>query len=138
MSGIEVKRLNDAKKAYLGIFITLFIVVCIIQIYYVIKFYKNKDKQGYLKRYPNIVMFINVSIVIHVGLYGSFLLISTAHGIELVNYNKLDVHVVYVYAMLANLFYVFSGHGITLGILGRIWIIFYNSKWKQETLVCLL
>ena len=132
---VKVKDLNEIDKAYLVIFVLLYIVGCLYLGYYVIKFYQNKTKQGYLKRHPNMIVFINITLIMNVGMFGSFNLISSAYGVEYVQYDKINVHVAYLYAALANIFYVFSAHGITLGLLARTWIIFYNSKWKQETLV---
>ena len=131
-----VTSLNDIQIVYLSIFVMISILGCMYQGYHLILFYKQRKKQKYLKRYPNIVMFINITVMIHIGLYGSFFLISSAYGVKLPDYTQLSVHPAYVYAIIANLSYCFSGHGITLGFIGRTWLIFYNTKWKQETLVC--
>ena len=135
-SGGNIKTLDLTEEIYLGIFVGLSVLAAVYHSYHVIRFYKNRRKQGYLKRHPNIVVFINVFIIIHVGLYGSFRIMSNAYERKFVNYQKINVHPAYVYAMFSNIFYSFCAHGPTLGLLGRTWIIYYNSKWKQETLVC--
>eukprot|EP01084_Bolivina_argentea_P106143 190036_1 len=109
---------------------TIQFLVCIVIIYYALRFYRFRHEQALQKRHPLLVYLLTIFSVLFI-VQNQFYKLSFIYGVTDFDINALkqsknDPYYGNLYLLISTIFYVFSLHGFSTVLVARSWIIYFD------------